>query len=960
MATQRQPQTGKRLSDELNERIDCEDLAERLGLQRPGGKGNFKSPHHTDKVPSVSVYTGQDGKSRFKDFGTAPAGAPTSGGPIDMLMWFKPGLDFVDALKELAEMYGIQRQQQRQAPDGGPPRPPAEETLAEFIARRCVDDAAAEGGRDSLVAYLEGRGISRAVIDQAIKRKTLGLNTYNGGQAKPGKEPKKPGEIGYGGPAAAFIIRHQLTQQALAVDMRYFDAELNGGVKTQSQGEKSGCPWTSDWRRVESARQVFVVESAINALSIETCNIPGTAAVAIRGTSNVETIDWAFLRGKQVVAALDNDEPKADGYCPGLKAAWRLHEILTGLDISCLLVDQADWFEDIEAREDPINDVNDYLQVHGVDALTKALAKLEPWMIPGMTGDYTQIKGKSRLYLPSHDSHSYWRYRVQPDYTRVVGKTTKDENGGPDKLEFQDVAGFRVAAVSRVQIASPTSTMTGDEDHSPRTVFALSVQTVRHGARLQRRVVDDERLHNLDVWNKLGPVYAPKAFSRLVNIWERAAGIGARDAINFVGLAWRDGRPAINEGPDCFFSDPRQQCPYSELTFPSGPVSHAAEVVDQFRTTFKDSAALIPLVWALGAHLKAFLGFWPHFVMQAEKGTGKTTLVKRIERAVAMSTMSRQSLQTEFRQLTSLSYTSHPVGWGEMSTNKQDIINKAISNLQEAYQYEHTRRGADLTDFLLCAPVLLSGEDVPVDSLVGKVVRSELTKARRGPLIPEDLPVFPVKQWLQFLTRQEKARVQQLQADMVRHLFENCIAATTDTGAERMVANYAGLATAWILLCEFMGQEPYNGTFLTDLTAEMNRHIKETASERQPWAWIVEKLLSEIAARRFIHPFKFDQVDEVDVLCVRTGYVMDYMRQTPYLREFWDGLPVKSDRVFKKQLASAGVLLLGQDGEPLSVEKTIKGQRVAHNVALSLPALKTFGLYATVPAETHEESHHGY
>jgi hypothetical protein len=52
--------------------------------------------------------------------------------------------------------------------------------------------------------------------------------------------------------------------------------------------------------------------------------------------------------------------------------------------------------------------------------------------------------------------------------------------------------------------------------------------------------------------------------------------------------------------------------------------------------------------------------------------------------------------------------------------------------------------------------VLLAGEDVPVDSLVGKVVRSELTKGRRGPLIPEDCPVFPVKQWLQWLAKRSR------------------------------------------------------------------------------------------------------------------------------------------------------------------------------------------------------------
>jgi DNA primase len=36
----------------LKNRIDLHDLAGRLGLKRPGGKGNYKSPHHDDKTPS--------------------------------------------------------------------------------------------------------------------------------------------------------------------------------------------------------------------------------------------------------------------------------------------------------------------------------------------------------------------------------------------------------------------------------------------------------------------------------------------------------------------------------------------------------------------------------------------------------------------------------------------------------------------------------------------------------------------------------------------------------------------------------------------------------------------------------------------------------------------------------------------------------------------------------------------
>jgi hypothetical protein len=98
----------------------------------------------------------------------------------------------------------------------------------------------------------------------------------------------------------AFICRHQVTGQVLAVDTRYFDPEANGGQKTGSQGEKAGVPWCSDWRRIAAAHTVYIYESAINALSHESCVLPGTAAIATRGTGNVSLIDWSFLRGKQV------------------------------------------------------------------------------------------------------------------------------------------------------------------------------------------------------------------------------------------------------------------------------------------------------------------------------------------------------------------------------------------------------------------------------------------------------------------------------------------------------------------------------------------------------------------------------------------------------------------------------------------------------------------------------------
>ena len=43
--------------------------------------------------------------------------------------------------------------------------------------------------------------------------------------------------------------------------------------------------------------------------------------------------------------------------------------------------------------------------------------------------------------------------------------------------------------------------------------------------------------------------------------------------------------------------------------------------------------------------------------------------------------------QTEYRLLTSISHTSHPVGWEELSARRQDVIDKAVAMLQENYQY---------------------------------------------------------------------------------------------------------------------------------------------------------------------------------------------------------------------------------------------------------------------------------
>jgi hypothetical protein len=484
--------------------------------------------------------------------------------------------------------------------------------------------------------------------------------------------------------------------------------------------------------------------------------------------------------------------------------------------------------------------------------------------------------------------------------------------------------------------------MSGEEDHSPHTLFAVSVQSPRHGDKLVRRVIEDDRLHKVDHWEAFGPVYRANEFKRLLNILERGADLGAKEAVNFVGLAWKNGRPIVVEGADCYFSDPAKQCPYAELVFPSGSVEDARAVIAAYQATFQRNAATLPLIWGLGAHLKAFLGFWPHMVMQADKGAGKSTLVKRLERTIAFTMFSGQSIQTQYRILTSTSHTSQPVGWEEISAREQRTIDLAVSILQESYQFTTTRRGSEMLEYLLSAPVLLAGEDVPVKSLTGKLVRTELT-GRKGQEMDEALPRFPVRQWLDFLTSFRREQVKGIYNLTRTWCIQHSMAAQDDIGASRMAGNYAAVITAWRLLGEFAGIERGQGDFVPDVLAEMNAHIADTEAEREPWVWIMEILLSEISAGNFKHPFKFDEVEAERCLCIRPQHVMDHISGTLSLREKWNMLPVKSARVLKRQLVNAGVV------HTEDVERFINHRREGHMMAVSLDKLEKFGLHASTP-----------
>ncbi|MBD3609270.1 MAG: toprim domain-containing protein [Gammaproteobacteria bacterium] len=915
---------------ELKERItDLHDVAERLGLVRPGGThGNYRSPHHDDKSPSLQV-----GDGWFKDY------SRDMGGDVINLVEYVHKCDTSEAVKWLHEQYGIPFTK----PDNQRSEPL---TLPQSIANNCTREGT--DWKDQVARYLvDERGIDRKVVEKAISKKAIGWNVWTSHKVEAGKH-------GHGGPAAAFIVRDPLLAPGItnvvAVDLRYEDPSLNGGTKTQCQGEKYGYPWFMDYKEVKKAHTIVLVESPINALSVASCpNLPGYVAVAVRGAESLaKQVDLSLCKGKKVIIAMDNDKPDEKGYKAGYRAAWILNERLTAMNVASFIVDQGEWEE---------NDLNDILKEHDAEELGKRLQILEPWAIQGLYGDYKKATGKQRVYLPLHDSHKYWLYRTKDDFTTYITKIEKqsNEDGSITELpEFADLCGFRVAGLSRVTVSSVTATMTGEEDAEPRTLFAVAIQSPRHGPVLQRRVFDDETLHNVDQWKKFGPVFSPAQFSRLLSIWERAAHIGARTAINFVGVAWRDGQLVVNEGPDTYFVDPKQQCPYYNLVFPNGKKHQAKQVIDAYMATFKGNPATQLLVWALGGHLKAVLGFWPHMQLQADKGAGKSTIIKRLERTIAFKMFSSQALKTEFRILTSISSTSHPVGWEEFSTLPQALIDRALGILQQCYNYNQSTRGSDMKEFNESAPVLLAGEDVPVQTITGKICRATLKADNQGTEIPDILPRFPVRQWLEFLTSHSRDELKELFRKNLAYCQEGCRATGKDAGARRMVENYAAVLTSWALLTRWLDLPNNYGQFVSELLQEMNDHISETSADREPWIWIMEVFLNELNRGKYSSGYKIDyktqefMVDEEKkaeslYLAFMPSQLMHHIRTDPGLRATWDGLPVKSARTFKKQLIQAGVVM----DEDISY--THRTGRQTHAIALSAVELAKYGLHVPEP-----------
>jgi len=215
-----------------------------------------------------------------------------------------------------------------------------------------------------------------------------------------------------------------------------------------------------------------------------------------------------------------------------------------------------------------------------------------------------------------------------------------------------------------------------------------------------------------------------------------------------------------------------------------------------------------------------------------------------------------------------------------------------------------------------------------------------------------------VRAWLDFITRLDKATVKaRFDANRAECIADNR-AAADDDGANRMSENYAAVLTAGQLMADFM-QAPFPlAEFAASLKKEMNSHIAATTASREVWVWIIERLFVEIDAGNYKLPVSFEEdytrKDNAGgsrpCILLRTSHVMAHLQSSMTTKEWFDTLPIKSDRALKKSLRRAGVIF---DEE---IERVVKRGRISNLVALDLERLAEYGLSVSRPEHPHHEN----
>lgn len=889
------------LSDLIKERVNIPDLATRLNVKLTKKGSTHFFAIRDEKTPSTAI--SKDGKS-FTDFGDNRRGSV-----IDFYM-IQRGCDWNVALKDLAQMYQIER-----------PRDAEEKAKPEINLR--WREASQHKDIQRATEYLvTERGLPRDKLVN-FEGKAYGFNNY-----LPTHPSQNPAEYG---PAVVFPLS-DVNGQVWAINQRYIDTAENKHplgkrmLKFSDDILLSSCFYTPDWRSVQNAKNIWMVESPIDALTLHLAGCPAVAFLSA-GYASICPLEW--IKPTQVVHIWSDNDVEKNGKKAGLEAAEILYHRLLSAGIIPQLVD-IKWEE---------TDVNGLLKANAGDlkiinkSARTSNTKLFPFKKPNISNklEFTSLND----YVCYVDSTAVWKYEKQ-----------KNELGEMEEVPvLAQVAGFRIYRIDPITIHPPKSAM-GEGTHESLSEKMLILYARTESSRLQKAVFDKKDMGKPKMWQELGIIHDPKKLGMLMQSISRDHS-HYTETVNVIGLVNMNGQLRLNDALNTYIGNDLSV--YHDLVFPNGNPNNTQSIIYNMGKMFKGMKGLTALTWILGSFLKIYTGFWPHMSCVASSQSGKTTLMNVLNTLTNIRSFEYSMLSSQYQQMKIVGNHAYACLIDEISRAKPFDLQEFINQLNACYNSPVRLRGQDRA-YLLAGAVGMFGQDLSITdaAIVSKSIAIDLDRSK-GDLYEPTEP-FPVRAWAEWLiATQNKAKISKLLKEHEAWILLNMDAEEKDPNLTRFVVNYAAMRVAAQLLFDFADIQDvdYKTQFSQILTNQCKQHAIDTRIVRSEAFAILEALVSNVGMES---PERFPpHAIEDEKLYITSTEIMKYLHGK---KEYF---AVTSNKGLIKHLKNDGFLLRSDVDKTLS-RGNEKPMRYKHVLEIDLARLEKAGIYWPTPVKPEDNT----
>ncbi len=767
-------------ADYLKENINIHDLAIRLDVTRTDNK-LYVAVWRGEKMGSVKVNA--EG-SAFCDHGNGRKG----GSVIDFMMQAR-GLSFNDALDELAKMYSlghIQKEyrtrysQQLDQPKQKPAGKKADWLFLWNQSRKHKDLSIATG-------YLSNE---RKIPADALKKLQYGFSDYAPANA-----------AAQHGNAVVFPIQ-DIAGKVIAHNLCYLAKKHPVGKRiTDSCSGGFYSPW--QFKYVKTRTVICLVESPIDAMTI--C-AAGTAAIAFLSASYIDSFPIDWIQPTTLVKIWpDKDDA-------GKQAAHSLYHRLLSAGRTAQIVDVEKIEDAKDANEILTKESENPIGPAGIAKVKEALSKPSTQLFP--TGIMP--------YIPTSEHKRLWSYQLYTDHT-TGQKREKGEDGTFDYVGV-DIAGFRPYRLDPITIYPIDTAMHGETGDSPQLKSVLLYRRAEYPG-IQKAVIESDAIGKAGTWEKFGIVHSGAMLKKIAQTLSRDHD-HHHETVNVIGNVRLGDRVQLNDAQNTYLDV--EICIYHDVVHDDIPRAEAAHIFNGLNDMMTGHRAVLPLVWALGANLKVYLGFWPHFFCQAPSKSGKSTMLKVLSYLAQVKNFGHTAIKTDFQQMKMVGNHMRPVIVDEFSRAKKfgEALSRWVDLLNLSYDF-NTKPHRD-NMFALSGAAAMFGQDMPIEdsALTTKTIQIDLMDAKRGEAhIYRPNTRFPIRAFVEFINATQTQRglrdkLRQHSQDLETMLANQGLSDGNDIG--RFVDNYAALAVAADLICEFAG--------ITDLPSTEDKNTAPSPS----------------------------------------------------------------------------------------------------------------------------------